>query len=297
MDFSIIVPVYNRGSIVMETLPYILNQNYDNYEVIVVDDGSTDDSLLLLQSVSHPRLKVLHKTNGERAAARNYGAMHASGTYVNFFDCDDWMYPNHLSEAMQVIQKNGSPELLHVCYEFKNTEGKVTEKVSVPPEGTVKHLIKNNFLACNTVFVKRETFLKHRFNENRALSTGEDWEIWLRLVSRYGIVGSNTITFAIQEHEGRSLNTISSERIEARNLAMNEALLADEAFVSFYKKEVNFFIAQSLSFIALSYANNFKTKGKALKYLKQAFIVYPPIILLSKRFLATAKNILTRFGS
>lgn len=294
MDFSIIVPVYNRGEIVRETLPYILNQDYGDYEVIVVDDGSTDNSLEIIQAISHPRLKVLHKQNEERAAARNYGAKHASGKYVNFFDCDDWMYPNHLSVAKKIIDANKDPELLHVCYEFKNEAGTVTSVVSLPEEGTEKHLIENNFLACNTVFVRRDIFLQNPFNETRALSTGEDWEIWLRLVSRYGIVSSNTVTFAIQEHAGRSLHTISPEKIEARNLAMNHALAADAPFRAFYKGKVNYFMANSLTFIALSYANYRNTKGKAFAYLVKAFLKYPPIII-RKRYLATVKNFFIRY--
>jgi glycosyltransferase involved in cell wall biosynthesis len=293
MRISIIVPIYNRADIVKETLPHILNQPFEDFEVIVVDDGSTDNTLEVLQSIVHPKLKIFTKANAERAAARNFGASKAQGEYLNFFDCDDWMYPNHLTVANEMIVTNNHPPLFHVCYEFKDPQGNVMSKVKTPEEGTAKHLIINNFLACNTVFVKRDIFMQSPFNETRSLSSAEDWELWLRLISRYPIISSNAITFAIQEHDERSLNTISPEKIEARNLELNKSLIQDKPFLKFYKNKVDFFMANSLTFIALSYANTASTKSKAVKYLSKAALTYPPI-LFSKRYLATTKNIVTK---
>ena len=204
------------------------------------------------------------------------------------------MYSNHLSIAKKIIDYNNNPELLHTCYEFKDEKGNILSKTSVPPEGTANHLIKNNFLACNTVFVRSDIFKQNPFNETRALSSAEDWEIWLRLVSRFPIVNTNEITFAIIEHGERSLNNISPEKIEARNLELNKALAADQPFLNFYGKKSAWFFANSLTFIALSFANHHSTKYKSLSYLSKAFATYPPI-LFSKRYLATIKNLFIRF--
>lgn len=289
IDFSIIVPVYNRPEIIKETLPLMLSQDYENYEVIAVDDGSTDNSLEVLNSIQHPKLKVYSKTNGERGAARNYGAQKANGKYVNFFDCDDWMYPNHLSVAKKLIDENSDPEVMHTSYEHKDTNGNVLFAMLPPAIGTARKLIYTNFLACNPVFIRRDIFLKNPFNESRKLSSAEDWEIWLRLASRYKIVSTNEVTFAIQEHEERSLNTISPEKIEARNLELNHLLSQDDAFKKFYHDKLDFFYAYSLTFIALNFANNNHTKEKAKSYLAKAFKQHPPIIF-TKRYLATLKN-------
>ncbi|MFV0605191.1 MAG: glycosyltransferase family 2 protein [Niabella sp.] len=289
MKFSIITPIYNRADIIKETLPHILNQDFDEYEVIVVDDGSTDNTWDVLQSISHDKLRIFRKENGERGAARNYGAKQASGEYLNFFDCDDIMYPNHLKTAWELITSHPDEKLFHVCYDFRDASEQLLSHVQIPKEGTAKHLPYNNFLACNTVFVQRDAFLSNPFSENRVLSTAEDWELWLRLVSRYNIIGTDERTFAIIEHAGRSLNTIAPEKVEQRNLLLNQLLKNDAPFNKYYRQESSFFYAHNLAYIALIFAENDSLKNRARQYLKAAIKEYK-LIVFNKRFLAALKN-------
>ena len=86
--FSIIVPTYNRAKLVAKTLKTLQGQLYDNYEIIVIDDGSTDDTESVVQAFSDSKIIYIKKNNGERAAARNFGATVAKGTYINFFDSE-----------------------------------------------------------------------------------------------------------------------------------------------------------------------------------------------------------------
>ena len=95
--FSVVVPTYNRGDLITKTLRSLQVQDYDNYEIIVVDDGSTDHTEEIVKGVLDHRTTYVKKANAERAAARNFGARRAKGAYVNFFDSDDLALPNHLS--------------------------------------------------------------------------------------------------------------------------------------------------------------------------------------------------------
>ena len=87
--FSIVIPTYNRSSSVLDTLRSCLEQTYSDLEIVVVDDGSTDDTRDVLAAIDDPRLVVVHQENAGPAAARNHGMRKATGEYIAFLDSDD----------------------------------------------------------------------------------------------------------------------------------------------------------------------------------------------------------------
>ena len=94
--FSIVVPTYNRAGFIPATIKSVANQSFTSWELLIVDDGSTDDTAAVVAARPDPRLHYLPKTNAERGAARNYGLARAQGEYVLFLDSDDRLHPNHL---------------------------------------------------------------------------------------------------------------------------------------------------------------------------------------------------------
>lgn len=94
---SVVIPNYNRARTIVAAVQSVLDQDYTNFEVVVVDDGSTDDSLTQLATVDDRRLRVLRRANGGASSARNYGIRSAVGRYVAFLDSDDRFLPHHLS--------------------------------------------------------------------------------------------------------------------------------------------------------------------------------------------------------
>src|SRR6476661_7993594 len=96
MLFSVIIPTYNRAQIVRDTIMTVLNQTYRDFEIIVVDDGSTDETQKTVDSITDNRLRYFYKTNEERSVARNFGADKANGEYLIFLDSDDRFEINHL---------------------------------------------------------------------------------------------------------------------------------------------------------------------------------------------------------
>ena len=101
MLFSIIIPTYNRAHLILKTLESVKNQSFVDYELIIVDDGSSDNTKEVVNKfILDNKLSNWHyfnKVNGERGAARNYGIEKATGLYVTFLDSDDLIYSNHLS--------------------------------------------------------------------------------------------------------------------------------------------------------------------------------------------------------
>jgi len=110
--FSIIIPTYNRADSVTNTLESCFTQTFADFEIVVVDDGSKDNTVEVLKSVEDPRLKIVTQDNAGPAAARNTGMDNASGEYIAFLDSDDVWYPEFLATAESMLQEN-SEQILY----------------------------------------------------------------------------------------------------------------------------------------------------------------------------------------
>ncbi len=109
--FSIIIPTYNRAKSVTDTLESCFTQTFTDFEIVVVDDGSKDNTVEVLQSVDDARLKIVTQANAGPAAARNTGMDNASGDYIAFLDSDDMWYPEFLATANQMLEQNAEQVL------------------------------------------------------------------------------------------------------------------------------------------------------------------------------------------
>jgi len=104
--FSIVIPTYNRADSVTHTLESCFSQSFSDFEIVVVDDGSSDNTVDVLGQIDDPRLKVCTQENAGPAAARNTGMDNASGDYIAFLDSDDVWYPEFLASADQMLAEN-----------------------------------------------------------------------------------------------------------------------------------------------------------------------------------------------
>ncbi|HNL04843.1 MAG TPA: glycosyltransferase family 2 protein, partial [Bacteroidia bacterium] len=104
--FSVIMPVYNRAELVKDSIASVLSQRFDDFELICIDDGSTDNTLDVLKEIANKdrRIKLISHQNKGRCAARNNGINAASGEWIAFLDSDDYYLENHLSVMYQLIQ-------------------------------------------------------------------------------------------------------------------------------------------------------------------------------------------------
>ena len=167
---SIIIPLYNKAKSIIQTIESIITQNYDNFEVIIVDDGSTDNGASLIESLHNKQISILKKTNGGPASARNYGVLHASGEYIIFLDADDTLEPGALKKFAQIASEH--PNCSFFCgnhYVRKN--GKKRLFSTHFREG----FVFDNFFAyhcrrlrarAGTIMISRSLALKHPYNES-----------------------------------------------------------------------------------------------------------------------------------
>jgi glycosyltransferase involved in cell wall biosynthesis len=293
--FSIVVPTYNRADLIAKTIQSLTIQSHTDYEIIIIDDGSTDDTAEVLRPFLSEKVSYHKKNNGERAAARNYGAAMARGRYVNFFDSDDIALPNHIAVASDMAKQHADPEWFHLGYEWADPDGTVFKKVnSFRGETLNKQMSQGNPLSCNGVFIRRDIILQNPFNENRELSASEDYELWCRLAARFPLYYSNEITSRVVDHEMRSVRTINGDKLIRRLELLIENLSADAQVISYFGKAFRTIKMDSNSYIALHLANVPKYKMKSVFYLFKA-LCNSSQLLRTKRLYATVKNIIIKW--
>ena len=290
--FSIIIPTYNRSQFIGATLNSVLGQEFASYEVIVVDDGSTDNTEDVVRSINNPRVTYYKKANGERGAARNFGWKLANGKYVTFLDSDDLFYSHHLETAFREATKLNFPNCFAQGFEIieSSTKKVVSRGYRTRHQTINKDIFKGNFLACFGVFMKRELIDEIKFEEERKFAGSEDWLLWLQLSARYPFHYSNNITGALLKHKGRSVNFLDADNLLFRADFIKKCLQRDPVFQKIFGNEgVSIAYSHVLTYACLVMAD--KEKRKTLLYFTKA-IKANTKELFTQRSLAIFKRIL-----
>lgn len=237
MDFSIIIPTYNRSEKLKSAIQSLLDQSFQNWECIVVDDGSTDNTreeVTALAEKDH-RIKYTYQDNAERSAARNNGIAHATGEYICFLDSDDTYLPNYLADLNEAIDQLGRPVAMFESAVSRMTEGVLTH-LPIDDLSNYYNVLEYLLLTPETVIpprvtIHRDILKQHKFNE--ALNISEDTELFTRIVLEYPyhqltVVGpvyhihdENSTNISKNPFEGqlKSLRTIFSDPIRKKQIS------------------------------------------------------------------------------
>ncbi len=266
--FSIIVPTYNRADIIENTIKSLLAQSYENFEIIIVDDGSTDNTAELIRSITDPRIKYLVKENAERGAARNFGVTKASGTYINYFDSDDLAYPHHLQTAYDVLSRDHLPEIMHLGYDYRTEDGKLKKKINRFDGDIIKYVVQQKMVATMSVFIRKDIAEMFPFDENRDFIMGEDALHLCRLVARYNFFYDNTITSTVVIHANRSMTGGNETKLLFCRDYLVRELRQDDIFMQAYGKYLPQIINE---YDYLLWSNSLENKDNktAWKYYKK----------------------------
>lgn len=288
--FSIILPTYNRASLVGIAIESVLKQTFDDFELIIVDDGSTDNTYEVVSSFHDDRIRYFKKENEERNIARNFGIKRAKGEYIGFLDSDDIIYSDHLEHANAFLIEKKFPEIIHLNFEIIGSSVISSEISKRNITDANQELINGNILSCNSIFVKNEIIRQFQFLNSQNIILGEDHYLWLKLAARYKIHLSKKVTNAMIEHGERSLNNIDIKRLKIGINEVHAELNTDVAFLNFYGWKAKKYFAFNYIFIALQLVIQ-NRRHEAISYLKFALLEYP-FSFLSRRFLAVLKNML-----
>ncbi len=211
---SIIVPVYNEGAYIRETISMVAAQTYGNWELLLVDDGSEDDSREKIRESMESgdaRIRLIEKQQNEGAArARNTGIEASKGRYVAFLDADDLWMPDKLEKEL-AFMKEKQAAFVFTAYEFGDEDAKRTGKVvNVPPSLTYFKALSRTVIFTTTVMLDTERTGREliRMPEVKSEDTATWWKILKNGFTAYGL---NEV-LAVYRRPARSL---SSNKLEA----------------------------------------------------------------------------------
>jgi hypothetical protein len=215
--FSVIIPAYNRAALLRQSLESVFQQNFRDIEVIVVDDGSTDDFSSIIAEFG-PRVTFLRQSNSGPGAARNIGATAATGEYLAFLDSDDLWFPWTLSTYANVIAQAAAPSFFTAApFRFRD----VSELLAVTPEPLQTEIFSDYYASsdawrwfgASSFIVRRSTFNAVQ-GFHGARINGEDADLAMRLgVSSSFVSIVKPVTFAYREHDAQvTLDVLRSVR-------------------------------------------------------------------------------------
>lgn len=207
---SIIVPCYNQAAFLTDTLESVLASDYQNWECIIVNDGSTDNTIEIAEIYSKKdnRFILFTKSNGGLADARNFGIRNAEGIYVLPLDADDLIHPEYIKKSVKILDGNVDIEIVYSranLFGCKNGEWKL-------PEFSEERMLARNCIFCSAIF-RRSTFFKtNGYNQN--LKYGfQDWDLWLSILELGGKVNKiDEILFYYRQKSKSMINTKTPEQ-------------------------------------------------------------------------------------
>lgn len=173
---SIIIPTYNSQHSICRAIDSCLNQTYKDIEIIVIDDGSTDNTKeILLKYSGEPRLKYIYQENQERSSARNRGLNITQGELIQFLDSDDMIYEDKLEKEVNFLQNNQTYFMVYCASEYRDSDNKVINIAEPKYQGNIqKRLLSGNFITINSPLIRKNNI---RFSQE--LNMLEDWEYWI----------------------------------------------------------------------------------------------------------------------
>lgn len=211
--FSVIIPLYNKEDYIEETIKSVLNQSFNDFEIIIVDDGSTDDSLKLASQFTDSKITLIKQKNLGASVARNKAIETAKGKYIAPLDADDIWHKNHLLELKSLINSFPNAGLFCNNYEIRLNDNFVIKANFNFSYGS-DHLEIPDFFDANIInYIPSSSstaFLKSSFVKlgayDTSLRTGQDLDLWIRFALQYKVVFNPTITMVYNNYDDSSLS-------------------------------------------------------------------------------------------
>lgn len=182
--FSVVIPVYNKEKFLSRAIKSVLNQSFHDFEIIIVNDGSTDNSLQELEKYNSSKMTIISQKNKGVSVSRNTGIMKSSGKYIAFLDADDFWHSSYLQTYFDFLSKN-EVGILGVKYVFDIDELAFQTSSFEEIKGYFLNAHSNWYYTTPAVVIRRDFFLSNK-GFNPKLSRGEDLDVWFRAVCFYG---------------------------------------------------------------------------------------------------------------
>ena len=204
--FTIIIPTYNRASLISKAIESVLAQSFSDWELLIIDDGSTDDTKTIVSNYNDTRIKYIYQKNAERCAARNNGIDNASGAYICFLDSDDYYLHNRLEGLHSELQKRNFPIAAFYTGILWERNGSINESA----DGFYRPANILDSIALSVIHSQRTCIhysILKQYKYNNAFHIGEDMELWIRIATTFDFIFLvNQLTVVLVEHEDQTVN-------------------------------------------------------------------------------------------
>ncbi|WP_052466958.1 glycosyltransferase family 2 protein [Psychroserpens damuponensis] len=200
--FSVVIPLYNKAQEISETISSVLAQTFTNFEVIIVNDGSTDDSLNKVEKFNDQRIRIFTTQNKGVSHARNYGIQHATSQFIAFLDGDDIWKPHHLQDLKSLIESY--PNCGLYCKAYNKIKGQTIidsqykdlpkhKKWSGVIDDYFYHSSINSLASSSSIAINKSVFESIGFF-NEAYDSGEDTDLWIRIALQFPTAFDNNVS-------------------------------------------------------------------------------------------------------
>lgn len=290
-QISVIIPAYNAGAWLKEAINSVIQQTFQDWELIIVNDGSTDDTAQVARNHVDTRIRVVEQQNAGVSAARNTGIDTARGSHITFLDADDAMHPNNLALKMEALKGSGADWVfgditlcdasLQPTGEFlRGTSGDILRTLLLQEEPAVP-------LSCGNIVAKMRCFDQGvRFDEE--LSNAADQDFTMQLAHRFkGIHVPEALTLYrdVPGSMSKDIQRYQEDHLRLFQKAEERELLKPKGFRNRCWANVYWAIGGSWWLLA-------RRKSKGMWWFLRAFFLYPPVITrpISKRIAMLAKQ-------
>lgn len=249
---SIIMPAYNAEKFISKSIESVLQQTYQNWELLVVNDGSKDNTSSIVKLFNYTRIKLIEQENGGVSKARNTGIANSTGEFIAFLDSDDLWLKDKLEIQVKYMMNNQNIVLSYGDYLSFIEDGKIIENKQLYPfkiKDLKQRLLVFNSIATLTVMVKSDV-LKATSGFDTELFGPEDWDLWIK-ISQKGDIGYIKENLAMyREHEGgisKNKKRQLDEEYKVLNrhvLQSNNEILKKYALWFYNLKLTNFYFSQ-----------------------------------------------------
>jgi len=231
---SVVIPCYNQGKYLEETIQSVLSSTYSDIEIILVNDGSTDDSLKIAKEIitRHPEIKLIDQPNAGVSSARNHGIEEAKGSIILPLDGDDLISPEYISEAVKILQSR--PEVKVVYSQGIRFDESGQKEWNLKPFSRYQ-LAMDNMIFHAAFFRKVDWEKAGKYSVEMRYMGREDWEFWIKMLKNDGEV----IQLPFVGYSYRQTPTSKRKKTATSEKKRERIAFLNSRHMDFFKRELN----------------------------------------------------------
>lgn len=288
---SVVIPLYNKEKQIANTLHTVLSQTYQDFEIVIVNDGSTDNSVVEVEKIKDSRIRIIHQKNAGVSAARNRGIEEAKYDLIAFLDADDEWKPEYLETQYNLYLKYPECSVFAVNYEFRDSKGKITPtKINKLPFTDEEGILSNYFkvASCShpplwtSAVMIRKNALKSIGGFPIGIKSGEDLLTWARLATKYKIAYYRKVLAVFVSTDSGTNKSKSELRYDNHDPVLDNLLLLYKEYNSNDLKNyiIRWYKIQCVILLEIGYNRVMRNKAiEAIKFGGSKKIFYPIIFL------------------